>query len=136
MVSSAVLTSMYSSAGRWPERRSLSRVKSSSRKTVIRVGLVVDDGAVEVGSGAGFCGVPATGTASLGRLRRNPAAAARRRPMPAMIHHLYLESGSGVSIGLPRPPPGRLSLAASPPASGPPDPAAAPCGSPVAGPLG
>src|SRR6478609_10685439 len=34
-----------------------------------------------------------------------------RRPTPERIHHLYLLRGSGVSMGLPRPPPGRLSSA-------------------------
>ena len=44
-----------------------------------------------------------------GRRKKKPAAIAKITAKPPRIHHLYLSSGSGVSMGLAKPIPGRVS---------------------------
>ncbi len=43
--------------------------------------------------------------------RKNAAAMTKIKPNPVRSHHLYLLSGSGVSIGAPNPMPGLVSVA-------------------------
>src|SRR5450631_101829 len=86
------------------------------------VGLACAAGAASpTGTGAG-ADVPAVG----GLRNRKAAAADSRRARAPRIHHLYFESGSGVLIGFPMPPPGWLP--GCPPASAC-EPLAAPCAS-------
>src|SRR6202021_79726 len=81
-------------------------------------------GVLNEGEGRARCGVapPPPAAASPGGLRsKNAAPAARIKPSPPRIHHLYFDRGSGVLIGVPIPPPGWFPLpvlASGPAASG------------------
>src|ERR1039458_10864958 len=87
------------------------------------VGLACPSGAANPPDAVAGAEVPAVG----GLRSRKAAAAVSSRASAPRIHHLYFDSGSGVLMGFPMPPPGWLHRCAPESAC---EPLAAPCASP------